>query len=232
MSFFASFCFTGAHMIPNKSGAFTVIFLEAWMVCGVEETLFWALGWKPVTDVWLIRGIFLSFFHFLLDQSIPIHGAVAWFHGIEVAQSAIFSLAVSFSWSARRGGARNPHLQVQTRMWPNSERWAFVFFGLHVEAAVRWWNKREKAWSICVCFHPPTLLLSRVSVQSPGRDKGGDFEMNGNAASVAETHTHTQSLFVMSLVEKLLPAALIWSWLYRGDPVLSVLYLRFLWILY
>lgn len=84
-------------------------------------------------------------------------------------------------------------------------------FGLHVEAA-------KKAWSICVCFHPPTLLLSRVSVQSPGRDKGGDVEMNGNAASVAETHTHTQSLFVMSLVEKLLPAALIWSWLYRGDP--------------
>lgn len=69
-------------------------------------------------------------------------------------------------------------------------------------------QKGESLIHLCL-LSPPTLLLSRVSVQSPGRDKGGDVEMNGNAASVAETHTHTQSLFVMSLVEKLLPAALI-----------------------
>lgn len=37
-------------------------------------------------------------------------------------------------------------------------------------------------------LHPPTLLLSRVSVQSPIRDKSEDVWINGNAADVAETH--------------------------------------------
>lgn len=126
-------------------------------------------------------------FIFLLDQSIPIHGAAAWFHGFEVAQSAIFRLAVSFSWSARRGGARNPQLQVQTRMWPNSERWGFFFW-----PSCR--GSKESLIHLCLLSPPDTpAVTGQCSVTRQGqRRRCWDEWKCGECGR--NTHTHSISL--------------------------------------
>lgn len=124
-------------------------------------------------------------------------------------------------------------LQVQTRMWPNSERWGFFFFWPSCRGSSKMMKQKgESLIHLCLLSPPDTpAVTGQCSVTRQGqRRRCWDEWKCGECGR--NTHTHSISLCNVISGEAASCCFDLILTLSRWPGRLFVLYLRFLWILY